>query len=218
LAASAPVSSSYTLFSVPGWGSALTEAMLALCLAPVRIEDVTDFDRPGATRDRLASINSLAQVPTLLLPEGTAMTESAAIALLLAERYPQAGLAPAPGTPLRGTFLRRLIWLAANVYPTFTYGDYPERWVSGDAQSLKSSTDVFRERLWREFEADVPEGGWALGSDLCALDIYIAVMTHWRPRRAWFAAHCPRLGAIAARADAHPILGTVLQRNFPSGP
>jgi GST-like protein len=209
---------SYTLFSVAGWGSALVEAMLALCGAPVRIEDVTGFDRPGAARDRLLSVNSLAQVPTLLLPEGTTMTESAAIALLLAERHPQAELAPAPGTPLRTTFLRRLIWIAANVYPTFTYGDYPERWVSADPQSLKGSTDAFRERLWREFDAEVSEGGWALGPDLCALDVYIAVMTHWRPRRAWFRAHCPRLSAIAARADAHPLLGTVLERNFPSTP
>jgi GST-like protein len=211
-------SGSYTLFSVRGWGSALAEAMLGFCAAPVRIEDVTGFDRPGAARDRLLSVNPLAQIPTLLLPDGTAMTESAAIALLLAERHPQAGLAPAPGTPLRHTFLRRLIWIAANIYPTFTYGDYPERWVSAEAQSLQSSTDAFRERLWREFDTDVREGGWALGPHFCALDIYVAVMTHWRPRRAWFAAHCPRLSAIAARADSHPLLTAILQRNFPSAP
>lgn len=120
----------YSVFSVPGWGSVLAEAMLALCPAPARIEDVTGFDQPGAARDRLLRVNPLGQVPTLLLPDGTVMTESAAIALLLSERYPEAGLAPAPGTPLRPGFLRRLVWLAANVYPTFTYGDYPERWRS----------------------------------------------------------------------------------------
>ena len=208
-------SGSYTLFSVPGWGSALAEAMLALCAAPVRIEDVTGFDRPGPARDRLLRVNPLAQVPTLLLPDGTAMTESAAIALLLAERHPQAGLSPGPGTPLRSMVLRRLIWITANVYPTFTYGDYPERWVHAEAQSLKSATDAFRERLWREFEADVREGGWALGPHFSTLDVYIAVMTHWRPGRAWFAAHCPRLHSIAVRSDAHPVLGAVLRGNFP---
>ncbi len=209
---------SYTVFSVPGWGSTLAEAMLALCSAPVRIEDVTGFDRPGAARDRLLRVNSLGQVPTLVLPDGTVMTESAAITLLLSERHPQAGLAPAPGTPLRPMFLRRLVWIAANVYPTFTYGDYPERWVSGDAQSLQGSTDAYRERLWRQFESDVSEGDWALGSRFSALDVYVAVMTHWRPRRAWFAAHCPRLHAIAIRADAHALLKAVMQRNFPAAP
>lgn len=209
-------SGSYTVFSVPGWGSALAEAMLALCSAPVHIEDVTGFDQPGVARDRLLRVNSLGQVPTLLLPDGTVITESAAIALLLSEHHPDAGLAPAPGTSLRPTFLRRLIWIAANVYPTFTYGDYPDRWVSTDAQSLKTATDRYRERLWREFESDVREGGWVLGPEFSALDIYVAVMTHWRPRRAWFAANCPRLSTIAARADDHPRLKAVLQRNFPS--
>lgn len=207
---------SYTVFSVPGWGSALAEAMLALCSAPVRIEDVTGFDRPGGARERLLKINSLGQVPTLLLPEGSVMTESAAIALLLSERYPQAGLAPAPGTPLRSAFLRRLIWIAANIYPTFTYGDYPERWVSADPMSLKSATDRHRERLWRHLESDVSAGEWVLGAEFSVLDVYIAVMTHWRPGRSWFAAQCPCLHAIAARADDHPLLQVVLRRNFPS--
>jgi GST-like protein len=210
-------SGSYTVFSVPGWGSALVEAMLALCSAPVRIEDVTGFDKPGPARDRLLRVNSLGQVPVLLLPEGTVMTESAAIALLLSERYPQSGLAPAAGTPLRPAFLRRLVWIAANVYPTFTYGDYPERWSSTDAPSLKAATDSYRERLWRQFESEISEGGWALGTSFSVLDVYLAVMTHWRPGRAWFAAHCPRLHATAARADGHPLLHAVLQRNFPPG-
>lgn len=211
-------SASYTVFSVRGWGSALVEAMLALCSAPVDTEDVTGFDRPGPARDRLLRVNSLGQIPTLLLPDGTVMTESAAIALLLSERHPEAGLAPVPGTPLRPTFLRRLIWIAANVYPTFTYGDYPERWVSTDARSLAAATDGYRERLWRQFESDTSEGGWVLGAQFSALDVYVAVMTHWRPGRAWFAAQCPRLHAIAARADDHRLLNVVLQRNFPAAP
>lgn len=206
---------SYTLYGAPGWGSALVEAMLALCDATVNIEDVSGFDQPGTARDRLLGVNPLAQVPALLLSDGTTMTESAAITLLLAERHPLAGLAPVPGTPLRPVFLRRLIWMTANVYPTFTYGDYPERWVSAEPQSLKISTNAFRERLWREFEADVRDGDWALGRELSALDIYVAVMSHWRPGRTWFAQQCPRLHAIAARADAHEILAPVLRRNFP---
>jgi len=207
-------SETYTVFAVPGWGSVLAEAMLALCSAPLRIEDVTGFDQPGPARDRLLRVNPLGQVPTLLLPDGTVMTESAAIALLLSERHPQAGLTPASGTAHRPAFLRRLVWITANVYPTFTYGDYPERWAGADPEGLRAATDRYRERLWREFESELPAGPWALGDQLSALDVYIAAMTHWRPRRAWFAAQCPRLLAIAVRADEHPLLGPVLRRNF----
>jgi GST-like protein len=54
------------------------------------------------------------------------MTETAAIALMILDQRPD--LAPAPGTPQRPQFQRLLVWLVANVYPTFTYADYPERW------------------------------------------------------------------------------------------
>ncbi len=155
-------------------------------------------------------------MPALRLPDGAVMTESAAIAMLLSERHPEAGRAPPPGAPLRPAFLRRLIWIAANVYPTFTYGNYPERWVSGGAGALRAATDAYRERLWRQLESEMGEGGWALGAHFSALDVYVALMTHWRPGRAWFAANCPRLSAIAARTDGHRLLGAVLKRNFPS--
>jgi GST-like protein len=58
-------------------------------------------------------------------------------------------------------------------------------------------------------------GPWFLGESFSALDIYVAVMTRWRPRRAWFSENCVRLHAIAAKADVEPRLGAVLLRNFP---
>ncbi|WOK36231.1 hypothetical protein [Sphingomonas sp. C3-2] len=47
-----------------------------------------------------------------------------------------------------------------------------------------------------------------------ALDLFVAVMVHWRPRRAWFAAHAPRLSAIADAVAADPLLGPVIARNY----
>jgi len=45
---------------------------------------------------------------------------------------PAAGLFPAPHDPLRRDALRWLVFLVAAVYPTFQYGDEPDKW-SGDA-------------------------------------------------------------------------------------
>jgi GST-like protein len=59
-------------------------------------------------------------------------------------------------------------------------------------------------------------GPWFLGARFSALDIYIAIMTRWRPRRAWFAENCGKLHAIATRADAEPRLNAVWRRNFPN--
>ena len=49
------------------------------------------------------------------------MTESAAIALYLAEEHPDVELAPRPSSPEKPLYLRRPIGLVANVYPAFTY-------------------------------------------------------------------------------------------------
>ena len=202
-----------TLYGVPGWGSTIVEAMLAVAGIDYDFVNVEGFDRPGPERDRLIALNPLAQVPTLVLADGAVMTESAAIALLLAELAPEAPLAPPPGAPERPQFLRRLIWLVASVYPTFTYADYPERWTT-DKEGLVASVMDHRKKLWRQFEAEIG-APHVLGARLSALDIYVAAMVNWWPGRAWFDANAPRVAAVADAALAHPAIAAVMARNFP---
>ena len=204
----------YELYGAPGWGSTIVEALLTWCGAEFRFEDVSGFDSAGPARERLMALNPLAQVPTLVLPGGEVMTESVAIALLLAEEYPNAGLAPAAGSAARARFLRRLVWLTAAVYPTFSYDDYPERWTVSDQAELQRRVGAHRERLWRLFEAELGTGDWVLGEEFSALDIFVGVMTRWKPRRDWFAVECTGLFAIARRVDGLERLQGVWGRNF----
>lgn len=207
----------YRLYGVPGWGSVLVEAALVRALVPYGFEDVAGFDEPGPARERLVAVNPLAQVPALVLPDGTVMTESAAILLHLAETYPEAGLAPPVGDPLRPVFLRRLIWLVSAVYATFTYADYPERWAPSAPDELRERVLARRKDLWRQWEGEIEPAPWALGERFSALDIWIAVMTRWRPGRDWLAAECPKLNDIAQRGDAEHDLAEVWARNFAPG-
>ena len=62
-----------------------------------------------------------------------------------------------------------------------------------------------------ESEARAP---WFLGERRSAIDLYLGIMTRWRPRRDWFKANAPRIAAIAERVDALPELQEVLKRNF----
>jgi GST-like protein len=166
-------------------GSAIVEA--ALVLAKI------DYD------DELVA--SDAQVPTLILPDGTVMTESAAIILYIDGLVPQLGLVPPVKDPLRRDFLRWLMFLVAAVYPTFTYGDE------------SPATDEHRQSLWRLVEGAV-RGPWFLGERPSALDLYVSAMTRWQPRRDWFAENCPRLHAIAVEVDRDPRLASVWATNF----
>ncbi|WP_129793000.1 glutathione S-transferase family protein [Sphingosinicella sp. CPCC 101087] len=207
--------SEWQLFGVRGWGSSLAEAMLDWVGEPYAFVDVAGFDRPGEARERLLAVNPLARVPTLIGPDGQALTESAAIAFHLAERHPEAGLAPPPGDPLRASFLNRLVWFVSALYPTFTFRDYPERWAPEAADQLVERIDSYRRSLWEQFESQTGEGPWVLGERPSALDVYVGAMSHWRPRRAWLKARCPKLHGIAERADAFPPIAAAMLRNFP---
>jgi GST-like protein len=206
----------YKLFARPGWGSTLVEAQLAWYGLPFELEDVDDLFASAAAREHLAAVNPMAQVPALVLPGGKVMTESAAITLHLADIAGRAALVPAAGEAERAKFLRWLIFLVANIYPTFTYIDDPTRFAPVQAAAqFAENVARYRESLWGMVEREAGEE-WFLGRRFSALDLYLAVMTRWRPRRAWFAARCPALHAIALRAEALPELAQVWQRNFPT--
>src|SRR6266496_2855306 len=79
--------------------------------------------RRGPGLEELKRVNPLAQIPTLVLEDGTVMTESAAILIWLGLRHPKSGLLPAePAQAIRG-----LVFIAANCYAAIGIIDYPER-------------------------------------------------------------------------------------------
>ena len=145
------------------------------------------------------------------------MSESAAITLLLADITGHDSLVPGATAPERGRFLRWLVFIVANIYPTFTYADDPARFISVDAarDPFRAATDAYAQRLWRQVEGEAG-APYFLGDRLSALDIYVGVMTRWRPRRTWFEDATPKLAAIARRIDALPQLREVWKRNFPT--
>lgn len=184
-----------TLLGQPGTGSDIVQIMLNVCEVPTVFEDMTGYTEDGLTRSRIIAVNPLGQVPVLLLGDGTVMTETAAIALRLDELFPAARLAPPNGSDERDRFLRLLIWIVANIYPTFTYGDEPTRWTA-DAAGLRTATDSYRQTLWRWLENET-QGPFVLGKHSSALDVFVLVMRKWRPRNDWFDNYCPKLSHAA---------------------
>ncbi len=209
----------YVLHGRPGWGSAIVEAQLAWYGLPFRFVDSGDLLASEEARDRLRPLNPLAQVPALELPGGRVMTESAAITLHLADLTGRDDLVPGAAAPERADFLRWLVFIVANIYPTFTYGDLPARFVrtEGAAEAFRGELDSYQRRLWTVAEA-AAGAPFFLGKRFSAVDIYLAVMTRWRPGQAWFAEHAPKIGAAATRAASLPALVAVMERNFPRKP
>jgi GST-like protein len=135
---------------------------------------------------------------------------------MIDEMAPQAGLVPPQGSPERAKFLRWLAFIIAAIYPTFTYGDDPARWLAEgtDPGQLREATDRQRERSWRQVESAVAGAPWFLGERFSALDIYLGAMTHWRPRKDWFRTECPKVFAVATAAEEIPALKPLYRKHF----
>ena len=206
------------LFGEPGWGSVIVEAQLDWYGLDFDFERVGDLFKSAKGRERLAAFNPLAQIPTLVLADGTVLTESAAITLYLAEVTGRDSLVPGTAAAERSAFLRWLVFLVANVYPTYTYADDPSRFVEGEEpqRSFKARVSAYRETLYSQLEG-VAGSPWFLGTRFSALDIYVCAMSRWRPGRAWFAAHAPKLAAVATRTQQVPELAACWQRNALGG-
>jgi GST-like protein len=202
------------LLGCKGCGNAIVEAAFGVARIAVDCEEV-DYSDDSPTRPRLLQFNPLGQVPTLVLPDGTVMTESLAMLHYVDDMAPKAGLIPARGDALRPVFYRWAVFMIAAVYPTYTYGDDPKKWVADEAGSklLRDSTDKHRQALWKQIEGEV-KGPWFLGERFSALDLYLAAMTRWRPGVLWFAKNTPKVVEIAKRATALPDVAPVMAKNF----
>src|SRR5476649_2504409 len=117
------------LIGSKGCGNAIVEGALAFAEVPYDYEEV-DYGAGSPTRARLLAVNPLGQVPVLVLPDGTVVTESLAMLHYIDGLAPGAKLIPAQGDPLRPVFYRWAAFLVAAVYPTFTYGDDTAKWVA----------------------------------------------------------------------------------------
>jgi GST-like protein len=212
----------FRLLASPGTGSAIVEAMLVMKGLSHSIEDF-QYERVLAGDPALMAKNPLSEVPVLILADGTVMTETIAILIFLDEFVREGTgirdrLVPPAGSSERARIYRWGSFIAATIYPTFTYGDSPERWVSGEAtgQELMQSNDAYRKELWQMVEAEAANAAYWIGDQLTIVDLYIGVMHYWRPGRAWFIAHTPKLARIASNVAKHPKLAAVWARNFSS--
>ena len=200
------------LYGCKGCGSAVVEVMLQLAAIEYEFIDAITWE-PFKHHDDLIKVNPLAQVPTLVLDDGSVMTESAAILLWLCERVPD--LVP-KNLAARAQFYRWMIFVPANIYAMISLRDFPAKWVDGDAaqKAFRETTTDRLKALWMQLEAAFQPAPYVLGSEISALDIYLAMVSRWAPGRKWMAEHCPKLTACVTLTEQHPVVAKVWERNF----
>lgn len=212
------MSGGYVVYGAQGSGSVAVEAALMLIGQPYEVVEAMTFDpAQQASGDRILAVNPLRQAPALVTREGAVMTESAAILIWLAEQHPEAGLAPAPGHPDRPAFLRWMSVVSSAIYAHYWLKDDPFRLVSDPA--LHPEVDArIQDRIsacWTVMEAETTPGPYILGESVGVLDLYVAVVSRFRPRRQRFYAVAPRLGEAVRRVDADPRLAAFWADRYP---
>ena len=210
----------YALYGKKGSGSAAIEAALELAGAPYRLIETASWE-PNQAFEELLEINPLGQIPTLRLPDGTALSESAAILIHLGSVHPESGLLPRDPSQ-RAQAVRGLVFIAANCYAAISMIDFPERWCS-DAdldeavkERIRAGTRARLHRHWEMFADLFPAHPWLSGADPGALDVHAAVVSKWSGTREHLGRRRPAFFDALQRIEAHAKLAKVFARHWPA--
>ena len=200
----------YTLYNRPGSGGFVVEAALALAEAPF---ELVELDSKAGTPlpESFRATNPWGQLPTLILPDGSVMTETSAILIHFALAFPEKGLAPAPGTPAHAAFLRWTVFANINLYEAVLRRGYPFRFTDDPEGEDAVRTAAIRRmgEALALIDAHVA-GPFLLGGEMTVADVYLAMFLVWYRGDA----ELPRLARIRDAVRRHPVVGPIWRRHY----
>ncbi len=204
----------YKLYRRSGSGSVAVEALLA----ELEVEhELIDVPRNGnkSIPEWFKAVNPRGEVPALVLPDGTMMTESAAILIHLADLFPVNGLAPAIDHPLRAQYLRWMVYLAAAPYNSDLRLYYPERYSTDalHAKAIKARAIIDLNRDFDILADGLGKGPYMLGAKFSALDIYAAMLIGWSEDVPRLFKRLPNLHGLYSRVASRPLVAPVWAGN-----
>jgi glutathione S-transferase len=170
--------------------------------APYRLQ-LVDF-ASGAQRDSsYLELNPHGVVPTLVI-DGKPFVESAALLMILADRHPEAHLAPAPGAVGRDAWYQWVVYLSNALAATFRFWFYPSE--LGAPEHTPAVREALRnkiERVWDRLDTHLAAGGpYVLGREFSGVDLLLTMLMRWSRKMPHPATEWPALDALAALVRA----------------
>ena len=161
-----------TLFHSPNTRSSGTLILLEELGADYRLH-VLDMKSGAQRQPEYLAINPMGKVPALR--HGDALiTEQAAIFLYLADLYPEAGLAPPIGDPLRGPYLRWMVFYGSCFEPALI-DRAQKREPAPPAMSPYGDYDTMLKTLTDQLSG----GPYLLGEKFTAADVLWGTALNW---------------------------------------
>ncbi|HLM53258.1 MAG TPA: glutathione S-transferase family protein [Pseudoxanthomonas sp.] len=197
------MSQTLTLFHNPQSRSAGVRVLLEALGAPYEVR-LIDLKVGQQRQPEFLAINPMGKLPTLR--DGDAVvTEQVAIYLYLADRFPQAGLAPALESPLRGPYLRWMAFYGSCFEPAVV-----DRAMKREAVDPMTSPYGDFDTMLKVLTDQLERGPYLLGEQMNAADILWGSALRWTT--GWDLV--PKLPAIAAyieRVCAHPAFARAME-------
>ncbi|WP_298886480.1 glutathione S-transferase family protein [uncultured Bradyrhizobium sp.] len=119
------------------------------------------------------AINPLGKVPAIQ-HGGALVTEQVAICIYLSDLFPQAGLTPAPGDPLRGPYLRWIAYYGSSFEPALI-----DKFMKREPMPITQSPYADYDTMLGALEAQLSKGPYLLGERMTAADILWGVAFNW---------------------------------------
>lgn len=135
---------------------------------------IKEFGGSIKAPDYLA-INPMGKVPALV-DDGVVITEVAAICAYLAERFPQKNLAPAIGSPARGTYLRWMFFVAGPLEMATSAKAFHWRIDTENAQAVGCG---FIDDAINAMELAIKNGPYICGDQFTTADVLAASYLGW---------------------------------------
>lgn len=160
---------------------------------------LVDIRKGGQNTPEFRAVNPMGKVPALADGEAK-LAESAALCAYVAERCPEAGLAPSVGDPKRGRYLHWLFFAAGCIEAAYTQK------MTGLAVPGGTSTAGWGsfERVVDVLEAAVQPGPWLLGERFSAADVMIGSDLHFGITLMKIVPPRPAILAYVARCAERP--------------
>lgn len=194
------------LYFTPGACSLAPHIVLREMNAAFELEKVDLDKKRTAGGEDFNRINPKGYVPALRLDDGETLTEVAVILQYLADRKPESGLAPPPGTMERYRLMEWLNFIATEIHKQFAplfNPRIPAEWKANQFNLLARRFNYLSERL---------DGRpYLMGETFRVADAYLFTVLNWSNLLHVDMAKWPLLQAYQARVAERPAVRAALR-------
>ena len=184
------------------WKPETVADVVAMALRLIGVEHRIVTVGKDVTEDEYLRINPSGTVPAMV--EGDlVLFESVAILMYLADQHPDAGLAPAPGTPEHALYDRWLAFILANLMGAYYRGYLGDEMIDGEhLEALKNGAERDVNAISRRIESELGARDWIIADGPTMPDLLLGNVATWGDDIDGIEAPGPRLGALVERVAA----------------